>query len=203
MALDAQQVEVLQNSTPTNWAALDAQLAARSNWDTNRFADDGKLHVKFFMKAQIDQEASVEANRPIYRDVEFIEIMVPGDKHNIICRPVWDQDIMRFPKQYDLFKAGNAEQLTGTPLRVMPGLTDALIEELAYLKIRTVEQLAGMADSNLRFMGARDLKTAAQKFLDKSQSSEVLIDQIEQLKAQVAELMAAKSADKPEAAAKK
>jgi len=185
-ALDAAQVEALQNSTPTDWNALDAQLRERSNWDTNRFAGDDKLHVKFFTKAYRNDEKSMEANRPIYEDKDCIQIMVPGDKHNIIIRPVWDQDLQRWPQKWAQYKSGKEQIQTGTPLSRAPFMTEGAVEELAYLNIRTVEQLANLSDGNMPFMGAADYKRMAQDFLKKATSTDVLLERLAELEAKLA-----------------
>lgn len=187
--LSAEQVQTLQNSEPTDWAKMDAQLQDRSNWDTNRFAGDSKLHVKFFSKAYRNDEKSMEANRPIYEDKDCIQIMVPGDKHNIVIRPVWDQDLQRWPKLWADYKAGRAQVETGTPLKQAPFMTESLCEELAYMNIRTVEQLANLSDSHMGWMGSHDLKRAANEFLKRATSTETLLARMEQMEAANRELM--------------
>lgn len=187
--LSAEQVQNLQNSEPTDWIKLDAQLQERSNWDSNRFSADEKLHVKFFSKAYRNDEKSMQANRPIYEDKDCIQIMVPGDKHNIIIRPVWDQDLQRWPKLWSDYKAGRAQVESGTPLKQAPFMTESLCEELAYMNIRTVEQLASLADSNMGWMGSHDLKRAAQDFLKRTTSTDALIERMEQLEKSNRDLM--------------
>lgn len=196
-AMDAAQVEALQNSTPTDFAALDAQLRERSNWDTNRFAGDDKLHVKFFTKAYRNDEKSLEANRPIYEDKDCIQIMVPGDKHNIIIRPVWDQDIQRWPQKWAQYKAGREQIQSGTPLNRAPFMTEGAVEELAYLNIRTVEQLANLSDGNMPFMGAAEYKRMAQDFLKRSTSTDALLERLAAMEAELTKLKAEKGKEDP------
>lgn len=186
MALDAAQVEALQNSTPTDWSRIDQDLRSRSDFNANRQAGDEKLHVRFLMKADIDQAASDAEQRPVYRDVEYVEIMIPGDKHNIVVEPVWiSRADQRFPAQYAQFKAGVADQVVGTPLKLLPWATPAMIEELAFFKIRTVEQLAAIPDAHLTFMGARDMRDRAQQYLSRVQSNEALLARVNDQTAQM------------------
>jgi hypothetical protein len=196
-ALDAGQVEALQNSTPTNWEQLDAQLRERSNWDQNRFGGDDKLHVKFFTKAYRNDELSIKENRPIYEDKDCIQIMVPGDKHNIIMRPVWDQDIQRWPAKWKAYKEGREQIQTGTPLTRAPFLTEGAVEELNYLNIRTVEQLANLSDGNMPFMGAAEYKRLAQEFLAKSSGADAMLERIKELEAKLERMASMK--ESPEA----
>lgn len=187
MALDAQQVDALQNSSPTNWNALDAQLVARSDGDANRFAMDHKLHVRFFMKPRLNADKSAAANRPIYEDAVYVEIMMPGEKNNIVMRPAWEQDFQRFAKHYEQFKAGVTEQLVGTPIKLAPFLSEAQVEELAWFKIKTIEQLAELNDG-INFMGANDLRQKARRYLEGQTSNQALIEKINELTAQVSAL---------------
>ena len=178
------------NATPTDWSKFEGTLMPARAGEPGGLPPgmgpgwDDKLHVRFFMRPRIDVEASNKENRPIYKDVAFIEIMVPGDKNNIVLAEVWDQHLRRFPKHWAQFQAGLKDQVVGTPLKVAPFLTEAHVEELAYFKIRTVEQLANLSDTNMTFMGARELQQQAKKYLDKTGSNEELMKRIEALEAE-------------------
>ena len=112
MALDASQVEALQNSQPpTDWSKFDASLMDRGPGQAGPGMGDDKLHVRFFTKPRIDPAESDKAQRPIYKDTPYVEIMMPGDKHNIVVEPVWEQHKSRFPQHWALFQAGEAEQV--------------------------------------------------------------------------------------------
>jgi hypothetical protein len=118
--------------------------------------------------------------------------MTPGEKLSIIQRPIDGAnppDSVRFPKHYELFKQGQKEQEVGTPLKVAPFLTESQVEELAYFKIRTIEQLANMSDSVMQnFMGAREYQQKAQQFLMKLTSGDELLKQNQDLQRQINEL---------------
>ncbi len=183
MSLDAQQVEALQNDQPaTDWSKFDQRLAP-SDFGRGMWQGDDKLHVRFFTLARIDVVASQKENRPIYKDVPYIEMMMPGDKNNIVVEPVWDQHKQRFPQQWDQFKRGEEQQAVGTPLKVAPFLTPAHIAELNLMKIVTIEQLANLGDNALNFMGAQEFKQAAKRYLALTGSNEALLERIKQLEA--------------------
>lgn len=186
--LDAQDVQRLQNATPTDWSRFDQQLSDRE-WDKKRFEQDEKLYVRWYMKPRLNVEKSNAENRPIYEDTEYIEIMTPGEKHSIIQRPAWSQDYDRFGRQYKLFKEGQKEQQVGTPLKMAPFLTEAQVEELMYFKITTIEALANLNDAVIsNFMGARDLQQQAQQYLTKLTSGDALLAQNKDLQRQIDEL---------------
>lgn len=137
-----------------------------------RFAGDDRLSVRFFLHPVMDEKKSVEAGRPIYIEKEYVEIVVPGDKDNIVCRPVRGMpipDARRFPRQYQAFKAGLEQVTEGTPLAQWPGVTRAQVEELRYFKITTVEQLAEMTDTTAQgFAGVVSLRNAAKTYLERA-----------------------------------
>lgn len=132
-----------------------------------RFRGDETLYVRFFHHPHHDPEASAEQGRPIYRDREYVEIIVPGDKTTSVFRPVRDLDKQRFPRQYQAFRNSESQVNFGTPLEAWTGITRAQAEELKYFKIYTVEQLANLNDGIAqRFMGMNSLRTRAKDFLE-------------------------------------
>jgi hypothetical protein len=136
---------------------------------------DETLLVKFFIDAVKDEKESRAAGRPIFKDAEWIDIRIPGNRDNVVIRPVRADDIQRFPRHYDAFKRriGGEEGMVGTPLAAWgwPGMTRARIEEMKYFNVRTVENIAGMADGlGQKIMGFQAMKTAAKEYLASSSS---------------------------------
>lgn len=113
---------------------------------------------------------STQEGRAIFEDREFVDILIPGDRRTVVSEPVNDEHKTRWPKEYEAFRAGKELPLSGTPLANWPNsqMTRSRVEELAYHNIRTVEHLAAVNDINLQNlgMGAREMRAAAQKFLD-------------------------------------
>ena len=171
---------------------------------------DATLLVKFFEKPIPDQPATREKGRPMFKDVEFIEIRTPGNR-DAICRPARQRDIDRFPKHYQAYKDRvSTEHLEGTLLSEWPLMARSRVEELSFHNIKTVEQLAGMPDSNVsQFMGMNMLKQKAQQWLKQAQDGKASAelhkelekrdDEIAELKEAVAALMEAQAASKPAA----
>jgi hypothetical protein len=187
MSLDAAGVEALQNDQPpTDWSKFDQRITP-TEYGRGMWAGDSKLHARFFVLARIDIAESNAANRPIYKDVPYIEIMIPGDKHNTVVEPVWEQHMQRFPELWAQFKRGEEQQVKGTPLKAAPFLTPSHVAELNHLKIMTVEQLADLSDSALNFLGAQEFKQAAKRYLAITGSNEALLARIQQLEAQIHE----------------
>jgi hypothetical protein len=191
MAWNEQEVQAAQNAVPTDFSAFDRQLQFISDGNAQRFAGDSRLYVTFYMRPLVNDEKSQQAGRPIFEDREFIRIMIPGDKQNIIDRVAEDFDRQRFPQHYERFRAG-VEQVIGTPLEHTGIFPPSKCEEYKAVGIRTVENMAAAADNLApRFMSFHQDKQAAQAWLAKRSSSEVLLAQIEELKRQVAALQPA------------
>jgi hypothetical protein len=91
-------------------------------------------------------------------DKRLLAAPKPGQPLNISphCRArkdVFDQpmleecDVHRFFDEFVAYKSGQAEQTQGTDLKLWAGINPSAVEELAFYKVYTVEQLAEMADS--------------------------------------------------------
>ncbi len=162
---------------------------------------DSHLHVTFYT-----HERAPHKGKP------FVRIMVPGDKTNEIDQPVREDHKERFPRQWLHFQMQNSDgaPVIGTPLEVwskdQPAeFTDYQMAELQVLKFQTVDQVATASDAQLQRvgMGGIALREKARAYLiGKNQSqSKTELDrarsEIDELKAQMAALMAAQSGDAP------
>jgi len=138
----------------------------------HRNAGDKSVYVKFYVRPFLDEAESAKEGRPIYKDRDYVEIRTPGNQTNIIQRPVTDMDKQRFRASYAAFKAGDTEQVIGTPLAETPWITRSQVEELAYLRIRTLEQLANVGDDVCtRIPGLFKLKQRAQAAIERAEKT--------------------------------
>lgn len=145
----------------------DLGLTEQAMSDTHRYKGDEHLYVKFFNHPLQDKEKTLEEGRPIFVDREFIQIMVPGDKDNIVTREIRETDKQRFPKQWAAFQNDQEELVEGTPLSQWPIISAAQIEEMKYFGVKTVEQLANVSDSaSQKFMGIQLLKRRAKEYIE-------------------------------------
>lgn len=130
--------------------------------------DDSECWVEFYKHPVFMEMESTAANRPIYKDVDYISMQFPGDKTKKVVRPVREDDMLRFPKHWASFLETGVVAVEGTPLEEWTALTKSQALELKGLKIHTVEQLAGIGDHLLSFFGAREYREQAKQYLDKS-----------------------------------
>jgi uncharacterized coiled-coil protein SlyX len=163
---------------------------------------DKNLLVKFFLKPRKDETQSQAEGRPIFKDVEYVDIKIPGRRDAGACRPASDQDRKRFPDHYRAFKDRTDQEVTsGTPLVEWPQISRSQAEELAFFHVKTVEQLATMSDMQAsKFMGLYGIREKAKDWLKIATQQKPLIDmnqkireqrfEIEELQKTVADLMA-------------
>ena len=159
-----------------------------SEFDFSRFGPDGQpkpspAMPQFFVEAVHMEFLSKQEGRPIYNDQERVKIIIPGDRRAMAVEPVNDEHKARWPKEYAAFKAGLEAPLEGTPLREWPvsAMTASRAEELAYLHIKTVEQLAAVNDAQLNNlgMGARELRERARLWLSVAQQGAAPIERLQ------------------------
>lgn len=137
------------------------------NLFSNRNAGDSKLAVRFFLKAKQDMDETQKEGRPIFKEVEYIHIMIPGDRKQTVVRPVAVADKTRFEKQYNHWKQTRQNDLViGTPLEAWGILSLAQVEEFRYFGVRSIEQLADLRDDICgKLPQATQLKQKAQAFV--------------------------------------
>lgn len=156
-------------------------------------AKRGTCIPQFFTMSVKDESASA-VGLPRYREIEMVQFIIPGDKHNMPERKVKEIDKVQYAKQYEAFKKGLEQAADGTRLEDWPVLHRSMILQLKAQNIFTVEAIAGLSDDQLRAigMGARTLRNHAQAFLETCKTGQVpaqLVAENEALKNQVNLLM--------------
>ncbi len=171
---------------------------------TNTAEADKTLMVKFFYKNVQNKMETVKQGRAIFKEKTYIEIRVAGQRDALVCRPATYNDKQRFALHFDAFEKRVAPPTEGTPLMEWNSVSRSQAEELAFIHIKTVEQLSTVKDSNIRnFMGGYTLKEKAKKWLENNDSEandrekEEMREELKLMLAQIAELLAAKSDEKP------
>lgn len=177
----------------------------------NRQTQDDQLLVKFFVKPRMNDAKSKDEGRPIYDDVEYIDIKILGSRTGGACRPASFADKQRFPKHYDAFKQRVEVPTDGTPLSEWSLISRSQAEELSFYHVKTVEQLAELNDNAAsKFMAINTLKTKAKAWLEqtKGNAGEAKLqaelatrdEKIASLEAKLEQVLAAQAVSAPEVA---
>ena len=116
---------------------------------------DARLAVQFYKKSMKQEDASNEAGRPIFKEFDFVRIMIPGDNLTEIDTYAQESHKQRFPRQWAHYQnqVTGHEDVIGTPLDQWPQVTRSQAEELRGLKFYTVEAIADCSDQQLQRIG--------------------------------------------------
>ena len=181
---------------------------------------DSVMVARFYTKAVRNNFESLKQGRPIFADKIYVEYYPAGQRLLVMDVPAYDHHKQRFAVQWAYFQStqtgGSAN--VGTPLEQWPILSPADVENLKGAKFTTVDQLAGASDSQIQILGMglagmapHVLRARAQAYLGTAKDTALpqkQAEEIETLKKQVAELLAAKQtvtvvADEPVKPAKR
>ena len=123
--------------------------------DSDTQGADARLAVQFYKKSVKQNEASDEAGRPIFKEFDFVRIMIPGDNLTEIDTYAQESHKQRFPRQWAHYQNQVADHLdiVGTPIDQWPQVTRSQAEELRGLKFHTVESVADCSDQQLQRIG--------------------------------------------------
>jgi hypothetical protein len=159
---------------------------------------DAQLLVRFFYKEREDKEKTQAEGRPMFKETEYVEIRVRGNRDPQACRPATHADKQRFPRHYDAFQKRVELPEEGTPLSEWPQISRSQIEELSFMGIKTVEQMSTAADTHIsKLQGGYGLKQRAGEWLKSASKTQLIArnneldEKIASLEATVNRLMAA------------
>ena len=117
---------------------------------------DARLQVRFYKRAVKQEQESLDAGRPIYKEFDFVHICVAGDTLTEIDTYVLNNHKLRFPIQWAQYQnrvGADDQEVVGTPVSEWPIVSKSQAEELRALKFHTVEAIAGASDAQLQRMG--------------------------------------------------
>ena len=116
---------------------------------------DSRLAVKFYKRAVKLEHETNEAGRPIYKDFDFVRIMVAGDNLTEIDTYAQESHKQRFPKQWIQYQASqdSSSEIHGTPVEQWPLISQSQAQELRAIKFLTVESIANASDLQLQRIG--------------------------------------------------
>lgn len=116
---------------------------------------DSRLAVTFYKRSVKQEDDSIAAGRPIFKEFDFVRICVPGDNLTEIDTYANESHKQRFPRQWAHYQnqVGSQEQIIGTPVEQWTLISRSQAEELKGIKFRTVEDIANCSDQQLQRIG--------------------------------------------------
>lgn len=165
-------------------------------------------YLEFSRRAIEDRAASMAAGHYVARDVDFVSIQRPGsrDVHEEEVATYFEKYrnkvrgkqapaswLQMFESNYSLWKQGLEIPLVGSPLRGWPLLSPSQLENLLRAKVRTVEELAALPESELQHLGFGivTLRLKAQEWLLAGSEKGVQVEKLAHLARENSELKAA------------
>lgn len=145
---------------------------------------DSRLAVQFYSRLVQNDFETHKQQRPIHESMDFVKIMTPGDKLNIIDTYAREDHKNRFPIQWQAYKnRGDANtHIIGTPITDWPRISASQAEELRGLKFYTVEAIAQASDAQLQGIGmiagmsAYTFRDDAKRFLSVAEAASKLTE---------------------------
>jgi len=116
---------------------------------------DSRLAVTFYKRSMKQEDESMAAGRPIFKEFDFVRICVPGDNLTEIDTYANESHKARFPRQWAHYQnqVGNQEQVIGTPIEEWTIISRSQADELKGIKFHTVESVANASDQQLQRIG--------------------------------------------------
>ena len=117
---------------------------------------DSRLQVRFYKRAVQQEQETLEAGRPIFKEFDFVHICVAGETLTEIDTYATPSHRQRFPQQWALYMnrvGADDPQVIGTPLHEWALVSKSQAEELRAMKFHTVEAIANASDQQLQRMG--------------------------------------------------
>ena len=124
------------------------------------------FYVEFELRPEEDREASIDQGMPVFKDVEFAMITMPGGGL-VVDKPIneallheWKNgDNRKKPpspfayRAYEAWKEGREAPVNGTDLKNWPGVTPAQLKTCQNATVRTIEDLAAANADTIRKLG--------------------------------------------------
>jgi hypothetical protein len=164
-------------------------------------------YVKFYPKWVRNNFLSKQEGKEIGEYRDYLMVICPGQPKSEVHREVKEQDKREYRGEWDAYKAGKEQRISGTPIELLPGLDKGRADSLKTVYIYTIEQLAEASEPAMRAigMGAMELVNRAKAYMQKN-TAEVsslkaenneLRGMIETLRAQVQALAAPRKGGRP------
>jgi hypothetical protein len=148
--------------------------------------EDG-VFAAFYDEAIKDEQETEKRGIPVFNEMVFINIKIPNSVDDV-SRPATDADKRRFPQSWQAYQTGKEPIESGFPLEEWPQLTVSELKVCHAVGVKTVEQLANLADSGIHRLGVggQTMKNRAQKFLTNAGEIDRLRQRVKELEDKIA-----------------
>lgn len=135
-----------------------------------KFGNDSHTMGLFYTRSVLNTAKSRDAGRRIHENQTYVRIQQPGERLNVVDRPVQDNDKRRWPESWRAYVEGKTYVPDGTPVEMLFPNHPAVADNLKGLNIFTIEQMAVLSGNAIDAigMGGQDWVNKAKAYLDKA-----------------------------------
>lgn len=158
--------EPLPRPTGINWGSAD------KTYGQVRFGDDSTQVVIFYTRSVFNAAKSKAMGSRQYENEIWVKMHPPGERLNIIDRPVQDIDKQKYPGQWNLFLQNRTQIPEGTPIDLLFPNNPATADNLRAFGVHTIQQCANLSAHAMQTigMGAQDWQNMAKQYLESATS---------------------------------
>ena len=131
------------------------------------------LKIEFFIAYPPNQMETEKAGRLITGPMECVKIRQAGDDLTAAVHPVTDEIKLCFPMEYKQWESTKTNDfVSGTRLKDWPLMDPGTVQEMEFVGIRSVENLASVSDANIaRFTYGHSWRNKAQLWLEENKTT--------------------------------
>ncbi len=168
---------------PTDFSAFEA-AALRPRAST--------LNIRFEKTLRVNPAKTAAAGHPVHDEVHVAFLNVPGSRDETPAK-VDEKFLFQHGAAYNRWLETQEQPLDGLALEMWPPIPKSLVEDWKYFKVRTVQQLATLGDTQIQAlgMGTREWQKKAKAWLEQAAdhaSSQRLVSENEKLKLDIERL---------------
>lgn len=137
-----------------------------------KFGDDSAQVVVFYTRSVFNAAKSKAKGARFYENEIWVKMHPPGERLNVIDRPVSDLDKIKYQRQWNLFLQNKTQVPDGTPIDLLFPNSPATADSLKAFNVHTIQQCANLSSHALQTigMGAQDWANMAKQYLDSASS---------------------------------
>ena len=159
--------------------------------------DERNVVARFYDKA-VKTENVTKNGLPIFKNVTYVEIRLKDNSTEVFNQPATKEKIMRFPREYNLYKMAKEKVKSGTPIEQFAFLSAAEVATCKNRGIFTVEALAGLDEDHVKKLSLQNEHDMAVMFVAQAKKNNTVAEfarkeqnykaEIEKLQEEIAEL---------------
>lgn len=133
-----------------------------------QFGNPDAMVVTFYKRSVLNAVKTQAAGMRVHEDQDWVRVQQPGEKEQVVDRPVQQSDTRRWPNQWQDYVQNRKQTPVGIPIDLLFPNHPSIADNLKAQNVHTVEQLANLSATGMANigMGAQDYINHAKQYLD-------------------------------------